>query len=174
MGGTTPLPGPEGEPRTFTVRVFPETLVLKLPLGRECVSIEVMSRPARITLRRNESVTFPIAQIQVTGIGAMQETPRPKFPWPEVAYQFAVNEIIAPGGFHFPVGYWVDGSKHRVELPQTSRGIRNVEFLSDDEEFVLALPAQTQVLTWDPSEAGRTTPLNAHIIWRIRPDGTRG
>jgi hypothetical protein len=87
---------------------------------------------------------------------------------------FAVDGVDVPRGWEYPVGYWIEGGMHHVEIPVLSRGIRNLAFLGDDDELIIVLPASKSEFAWGLSEKGPTATLQARIWWRSRPDGTRG
>ncbi len=169
----TPLPPPEGQPRRFVLCGPPATGVLRSPSGHPCASIEISQLDCQVLARRNEEVTLPFARIQLKADEPMSEDfPRPLLPWPTLRVPLTVDGASVPRGWEQAVGYWVKGGMHHVDIPRTSRGIRNLAFLGDDDELILVVSGTE--LTWASSQDGPTATLQANISWRVRLDGTRG
>ena len=58
--------------------------------------------------------------------------PRPLYPWPALNPQLAVDgAVVPPEKSRYEVGYWIEDGKYHVEIPKTSREIRNSAFLGD-------------------------------------------
>jgi hypothetical protein len=174
-GGATPMPPPDGEPRIFALSGSSGALSLRSPSGKHCVSIEIAQLDCRIRTRRNEAeaVTVPFVRVQLRGVHLMcADFPRPLYPWPTLNPEFFVDGAAVPRGCQHTIGYWVERGMHHIEIPKTSRDVRNVAFLGDDEELIIVVSEGT--FAWGRSEDGPTATLEANIWWRTRPDGTRG
>jgi len=93
-------------------------------------------------------------------------------PWPQITPRLAVDAAPVPRGWEYSVGHWIERGVHRVNILQTSRSIRKISFLGDDDELVIVV-SEGQ-FSWALSENGLTATLEANIQWRTRPDVTRG
>jgi len=174
-GGGTPMPPPDGDPRSFTLSGSSATGLLRSASGQHCASIEVAQLNCPIRARRNqaEAVTVPFVRVQLRGVHpACADFPRPLYPWPTLSPELAVDGAAVPRGCQHTIGYWVERGMHHVEIPKSSRDVRNVAFLGEDEELIIVVSEGT--FTWGPSQDGPTATLEANIWWRTRPDGTRG
>jgi hypothetical protein len=170
-----PVPPPEGDSRKFTLSGSSATGPLLSASGQHCASVEIAQLECVIIARRNEEVTVPFARVKFSGTHPMcADFPRPLLPWPSLTPSLAVDGVSVPQGCQYTVGYWVEHGVHQVVLPQTSRGIRNLAFLGDDDELVIVVPPSNIEFAWEPSRDGPTATLQANIWWRTRLDGTRG
>lgn len=175
MGGTVPIPGPEGEPRNFLISGSSIVGLLTSPSGQHCASIEIRPFSATITARRNETVTVPFAEIRLTGIHPIGEDfAKPLLPWATLESSFSIDGAAVPRGWEYTVCYWIEDGAHHVEIPWSSRGIRKIAFLGDDDELVVVAPVQSRALSWESIEDGPTAVLEATVWWRARLDGTHG
>jgi hypothetical protein len=173
-GDAVPVPPPEGEPRKFTLSGASVTGILRSPSGQHCASVEITQLESVITARRNEEVTIPFAQVHLSATRpTCPDFPRPLLPWPTVSPALAIDGAAVPRGWQHTIGYWTQGGVHHVEIPRTSRGIRGLAFLGDDDELVIATVSENK-FAWGTSEAGPNATLQARVIWRTRLDGTRG
>lgn len=172
-GGATTLPPPEGEPRTFKLTGSSITSPLLSPSGHQCASIDISQLNCEITARRNEEVTVDFARVQLTDIQNSADFPKPLFPWPQIITEFNVDGVPVPRGCEYEVGYWVANGNLHVEIPITSRGIRNLAFLGDEDELVIVVGHVERRFAWS-LESGSQSTLQARINWRTRLDGTRG
>jgi len=173
LGDAIPMPPPEGDPRKFVLSGVSAAGVLCSPSGQPCASVEITQLDCVVLARRNEEVTLPFARIQVKGAAPMcEDFPRPLLPWPKLSVAFGVDGAPVPRGWEHTVCYWIERGMHRVEIPRTSRGIRSLAFLGDDDELVIVVCGTE--LTWGSLQDGPTMTLRADILWRMRLDGTRG
>jgi hypothetical protein len=172
LGGGEPLPPPEGDPRTFTLSTSIATGVLKSPSDQKCAIIEISQKEAAISIRKNAQVTVPFANVELSGISTCADFPLPLFPWPTVNPALLIDGVTVPHGWQYSVGYAIQQGIHKVSMPRTSRGIRNLAFLADDDELIIAV--HDLELTLEPSKDKVCATANADISWRARPDGTRG
>jgi hypothetical protein len=128
-----------------------------------------------IVARRNESVTVPFAQVRLSQISsACTDSPKPLIPWPTLSSALTVDGAAVPRGWEYAVVYWAENGMHRVQIPQSSRSIRNLAFLGPDDEIVISVPIAGITLAWKSPQDEPTATLQAHIQWRTRPEGTRG
>jgi hypothetical protein len=172
-GGGAPVPGPVGEPKNFLISVSSVVGQLRSPSGQHCASIEFGPVSSTITARCNESATVPFAEIRLSEIQPISENfAKPMFPWPSLRSSLSVDGAAVPNDWEYTVCYWIEDGAHHVEIPQTSRGIRKVGFLGDDDELVIVV--QGCVITWDSIEDRPTAVLEADVWWRARLDGTHG
>src|SRR5262249_9482009 len=127
-----------------------------------------------ILARRNEIVTVPFAEVRLRGEGLIcADFPRPLRPWPQISSPLAIDQVRIPRGWEYSVGYWVDGRSHHATILQSSRAVRSLAFLGEDDELVIAAPVSGRDFNWGTPD-GPTATLEASISWRTRPDGTRG
>ena len=174
-GDGVPLPPPEGDPRRFMLSGSLITELLRLASGQHCASIEIAQLDCSIVARRNESVILPFARVNLSGTDSMcADFPRPLLPWPSLSPAFSVDGAAVPGGWEYTVGYWIERGVHRVEIPPSSRAIRNLAFLGDDDELVIVAPIVESKFAWASFHLGPTATLQAKILWRVRLDGTQG
>jgi hypothetical protein len=172
-GGATPLPQSEGEPRTFKLTGSSITSPLLSPYGQQCASIEISQLNCEVTARRNEEVTVDFARVQLNDIQSCADFPKPLFPWPHIITELNVDGVRVPRGCEYEVGYWVENGNLHVEIPITSRGIRKLAFLGDEDELVIVVGLVERRFAWS-LESGSQSTLQARINWRTRLDGTRG
>ncbi len=173
-GDGVPVPPPEGDPRSFRLSGSSVTGMLRSPSAQHCASIEIVQLECVITARRNEEVIIPFAQVQLSGTHAIcSDCPRPLFPWPTISPALAIDGAALPRGWEHSVGYWTERGVHHVEIPRSSRSIRGLAFLGDDDELGIATVSESQ-FAWGASEDGPTAMLQARVLWRTRLDGTRG
>ena len=172
-GDMVSVPPPEGEPRTFKLTGSSITAQLRSPSGKDCASIEITQLECEITAQRNEQVIVPFARVHCSGIQNCADFPRPLFPWPQISPKLAVDGAEIDRGWEYSIVHWVEGDILHVEIPRTSRGIRNVAFLGADDELVIAVGLPEIPVAWSLA-SGPTATLQANIWWRTRLDGTRG
>ena len=137
-----------------------------------CGSIEITQLDCAIHARCNETVTVQFATVQVrTTQEACADLPEPLLPWPYLCPELVIDGRPIPRGWEYAVGHWIKGGLHHVEIPKSSRGVRSVAFLGEDEEMVIVTSeGKFEVRSSD----GLTATLQADISWRKRLDGTRG
>jgi hypothetical protein len=154
-GGGVPLPPPEGDPKRFTLSGSSIDGLLRSPSGQHCATIRITQLDCDIAIRRNEAVRVPFARVEIRDVHALcADFPRPKFPWPILSPALAIDSIDVPRGWEHSVGYWVKDGLHHVEVPRTSRAIRNLGFLGDDDELVVA-PISGAEFVWGQRRVGR-------------------
>lgn len=174
-GDVRPLPTPEGNPRKFTLSGSSMTRPLMSPSGQHCASIEIAQLDCAIFARCNEEVTLPFARVHLHSNHAMcADFPKPLLPWSQLSSALGVDGAAVPRGWEYTVGYWIEGGMHHVEIPASSRGVRNLAFLGDDDELVIVVPASRSEFAWRRSQDAPTATLQARICWRSRLDGARG
>jgi hypothetical protein len=174
MGAGTPLPPPEGEPKHFKFSGSSATVALRSPSRKHFANVQIAQFDCVINARLNETVTVPFASVQVNPAQAAGEDfPKPKIPWPSISPAFAIDGFAVERGWEYAVCHWTEDGVHHLEVPRSSRGIRRLAFLKDDDELVIALVSGAQ-FTWRTSEDFLTATLEASVSWRTRPDGTRG
>src|SRR5207248_1518440 len=100
--------------------------------------------------------------------------PRLLLPWPKLSPALAIDGAAVPRGWEHTVSYWIEGGIHRVNMPKSSRAIRSLAFLGDDDELVIAVPISGSEFAWGSSQDELTATLHANILWRTRLDSTRG
>jgi hypothetical protein len=170
-GDTIPVPPPQGEARTFNLSGSSATGLLQSTCG-VCGSIEITQLDCSIKARCNETVTVQFATVQVRITQeARADRPEPLLPWPYLCPELAIDGHPIPRGWEYAVGHWIKGGLHHVEIPKSSRGVRSVAFLGEDEELVLVTSEGKFELRFSD---GLTATLQADISWRKRLDGTRG
>ena len=167
------MPPPEGEPRTFKLTGSSRTALLRSPSGKDCASIEITQLDCQIRAKRNEQVTVPFARVQLSRVQSPADFSRPLLPWPQISPKLAVDGAPIDRGWEYSIVHWVEGGILHVEIPRTSRGIRNVAFLGTDDELVITVGSPELPVAWS-LESGPTATLQASIWWRTRLDGTRG
>ena len=173
--GTGAVLFPEGDPRKFNFSGSSVTKLLRCSCGLSFISIEIAQLECSVLLRRNESVTVPFANIRVhTAHPICKGCKQPKYPWPIVGTILSIDSVPVPRGWEYSVGCWTDRGSRIVQVPQSSRGVRNLAFLGDDDEFVIAAPSPGIEFMGDPPHEGLSISVRANISWRTRPDGTRG
>jgi hypothetical protein len=172
-GDLVPVPPPEGKPWTFKLTGSSTTTQLRSPSGKRCASIEITQLNCEITVKRNEQVTVPFARIHLSGIQSCPDFSKPLFPWPQITPNLTVDGTPIDRGWEYAIVHWVEGGILHVEIPQASRGVRNLAFLGDDDELVIAVGISELPVAWS-LESGPTATLPANIWWRTRLDGTRG
>ena len=175
QGDLTQVPPPFGQPRRFALSVssVSGTLPRTAHDGRGLVTISPLE--CVVEARCNEEVTVPFAAVRSTGFGRSTGSyPKPLLPWPELIANLTVNGQAVALGWKCTVGYWVEGNKHHLVLPQSSRSIRSVAFLGADDEIVLVAPATTMEFAWDENQEPPSAIINAQIWWRTRLDRTLG
>jgi hypothetical protein len=122
---------------------------------------------------RKATVTF--AEIRLAGNQPIcDDFPRALPPWPTLNAAFSIDGSAVPRGWEYTVAYWIENGAHHLEIPRSSRGIRNLAFLGEDDELVVVVPVPAAEFVWASSQSGPTATLQANILWRTRPDGTRG
>jgi hypothetical protein len=176
MGRGVPLPPPEGDPRTFKLCGASVRGLLRSTSGHHCASIEIDQLDCIVVARRNEAVTVPFAEVRLSDVHPKcMDFPRPLFPWPTLSSALTLDGATVLRGWEYSVGYWSEAGMHRVEIPQSSRSIRSLAFLGEDDEIVIAVPISGITFAWESShDAPAATTLQANVQWRTRPDGTRG
>lgn len=167
-----PAPPPEGEPRSFTLAGTTVTGHLLSASGQRCASLRVKQLDCQITARRNETVAGPFARVQFsfTRRPMCADFPKPLLPWPAVAPTLTIDGAVVPNGWSYRICYWVEEGVHHVRIPPSSRAIRNVAFLGDDDELVITVPISEHEVTWLSAENGPIATLEARISWRTRPE----
>jgi hypothetical protein len=171
-GDLIPVPPPQGKPRTFTLSGSSVSGLLRSASGHVCGSIEITQLDCVITARCNETVTVPFARIQLTTThAACADFQEPLLPWPYLCPTFAIDDRPIPRGWEYAIGHWIERGVHHIEIPRSSRGVRSVAFLGDDDELVIVISGGKFELG---SSDGLAATLQADISWRKRLDGTRG
>jgi hypothetical protein len=171
-GGATPLPPPEGEPRTFKLSGGSVESALRSPVGTHFASLKMSVLTGGITARRNEEATGPFAAVELRRVSTCEDFARPLLPWPQAKAPLFVDDAEVPRGWEQTFGYWVAEGIERVSIPRGSRGVRNLAFLADNEELIIVVNENELVLKPDEERAVAT--LTAAVQWRTRMDGTRG
>jgi hypothetical protein len=171
-GDGMPVPPPQGEPRAFTLSGSSVTGPLRSASGDVCGSIEITQLDCIIRAKCNETVTVPFARVQLISVhAACADFPEPLLPWPYLCPALAINGDPIPRGWEYAVGNWIEGGVHHIEIPKSSRGVRSVAFLGDDDEMVIVISGGRFELR---SANGLAATIHADISWRNRLDGTRG
>jgi hypothetical protein len=174
-GDGTPLPPPTGEPRRFTLSGSSVTGLLRSPAGDQCGSIDISQCECVLEMRCNEEVMVPFATVALSGVGPIGRAfPKPLLPWPLLGPALMIDDTAVPRGWEYSVGYWLEEEAHRVIIPQSSRGIRNLAFLGPSEEMVIVAPSTTMEFAWGECEHAPSATVHARVSWRSRLDGTRG
>jgi hypothetical protein len=171
-GGATPLPPPEGELRTFTFTRGSIVGALRSPAGTYCASLKMTVLECSITARRNEEATAPFAEVELTRITTCEDFAQALLPWPQAKPPLFVDGAEVPRGWEQTFGHWVEEGIQRVSIPRTSRGIRNLAFLGDDDEMIIVVNETELTLKSNQERVSAT--LTALVQWRTRMDGTRG
>jgi hypothetical protein len=172
-GDGVPVPPPQGEPRTFTLSGASVTGLLYSPFGQHCGSIEITQLDCVIHARCNETVTVPFARVKLRGTqSACADFPEPLLPWPYLCPALAIDGHPVPRGWEYAIGNWRERGVHHVEIPKSSRGVRSIAFLGDDDEMVIVISRGKFELGSSPD--GLTATLHADVSWRKRLDGTPG
>jgi hypothetical protein len=174
MGRGVPMPPPDGEPREFIIDGSSATLPLCAPSGQQCASIDIAQLNCRIITRRNADVTVPIARVHLRSTAKSTDFQKPRWPWPFLAPELRIDDAVVPRGWEYSIGYWVEAGVHRVVIQQSSRSVRKLAFLGDDDELVIVAPSSQAEFSWPLDGEGSVGVLEGRISWRIRPDGTRG
>jgi hypothetical protein len=171
-GDSILVPPPHGEARTFKLSGASITGSLRSASGHVCGSIEISQLHCLIHARCNETVTVPFAGVKLRLTqAACADFPEPLLPWPYLCPELAIDGHSIPRGWEYAVGHWIKGGVHHIEIPKSSRGVRSVAFLGDDEEMVIVTSKGKLELRFSD---GVTATLQADISWRKRLDGTRG
>lgn len=171
-GGATLLPPPQGAPRTFTLSGGSIAGPLRSPAGTHCASLKMTMLEGGITARRNQEATGPFAEIELTRVSMCDNFAQPLLPWPQAKLSLFLDGVEVPRGWEQTFGHWVEEGIQRVSILRTSRGIRNLAFLADDEELIIVVNENELVLK--PNEERADATLTAAVQWRTRMDGTRG
>jgi hypothetical protein len=117
----------------------------------------------------------PLARVSLTGIYPITAPfPKPLYPWPQLKAPLWIEETEIPRGWEYSVGYWIDGTTHHAVFLPSSRGVRNLPFLSPDEEMVIVAPSTALDLTLRDGEKGPSAVVHGRVAWRLRLDSTRG
>jgi hypothetical protein len=90
-------------------------------------------------------------------------------PWPFIRLSFSIDGAPVPNGWECGLGYWIEHGAHQVEIPKSSRGIRKVAFLGDDDELLFVTPIDGLRFSWESIQDGPTAVLEAAVIWRASP-----
>jgi hypothetical protein len=138
-------------------------------------SIEICQMASPLEMRCNEEVSAPLAGVALSGISPSGEDfAKPLFPWPHTKPALTVDGAQVARGWEYSIAYWVEGGKHNVIIPQSSRSGRNLAFLEPDEELVMVAPLSALEFAWRDGEQAPMRTVEARVSWRKRPDGTRG
>jgi hypothetical protein len=174
-GDGTPLPAPTGEPRSFTLFGSSAAAAMLTPTGDHGASIEITQLDCVLEMRCNEEATVPFAKVVfISGNRTNKDFPKPLLPWSQLTPTLMIDGAAVPRGWEYSVAYWIEGSTHRVTIPQSSRSIRNLAFLGADDEIVIVAPSTTIEFTWRQPNEAPSAILQARIWWRSRLDGTHG
>jgi hypothetical protein len=174
-GDATPVPPPSGEARRFKLSGSGVVASLRSPAGDECATIEIAQLDCLIEARCNEQFEGPFAKIVLRGVRPIgRDFPKPLLPWPGVHPPLMLDGVEISRGWEYSVGYWIAEGAHYVDIPQSSRSIRNVAFLGPEDELVIVAPSKTLKFVWAENEEGPTATMHAKVWWRSRLDGTRG
>jgi hypothetical protein len=175
-GGGTPVPPPEGLPRQIAFVGSRVTAKLTSPSGEQCAIVDIDPLECTAVARRNERVRVPFARIKLTGLREGADFTKPLYPWPQLIIPTSLDGVPIPRGWEVSLGYWIEAGNHRVEIPNSSRGIRKIAFLGDDDEFVVVCPVAPAIFSWSTSGGQQETSatLEADLWWRVRLDGTSG
>lgn len=120
-------------------------------------------------------MTVLFANVQLSGVRpACADFPKPLLPWSELVTTLSIDRPLAPNGWKYSIAYWIEDGVHHVEIPSSSRAIRNTAFLGDDDELVIVAPISRLELAWSDEENGATAAFEARISWRKRMDRTMG
>jgi len=173
--GGTPMPLPIGDYRSFRFKSSAGSVPLCCNTGERSAFVDLVPMNAEAQLRLNEEVSFPLAQVILSGIHPIAAPfPKPLYPWPQLKAPLWIDEIEVPRGWEYSVGYWIDGTRHHAVFLPSSRGIRNLPFLSPEEEMVFVAPSTLLDLTLRDGEKGPSVIVHGRVSWRLRLDGTRG
>ena len=128
-GGATPLPPPQGEPRTFKLSGGSIAGPLRSPAGTHCASLKMTVLKGSITAKRNEEAIGSFAEIELTRVSTCDDFAQPLLPWPQAKPSLFLDGVEVPRGWEQTFGHWVVEGIQRVSIPCTSRGISKPRFL---------------------------------------------
>jgi hypothetical protein len=165
------IAAPKVEPKNFSISGLPVRGLLRSPSGKHCASIEIIPLSSIVTAKGNKPATIPFAEIRLTWMQPIGENfVKPLLPWPRFTSSFSIDGAAVPRGWGYTVCYWIENGIHHVEIPRSSRSVRNVAFLGEHDELVIVVPAQERLFCWEPSQDGPTAVLDATVIWRETHD----
>ena len=165
VGRGTPLPAPTGEPRSFTISGGSTSVQLNTPTGTHCASGTIEQLTSRIGARLNETVCIPFANIRFRSApGLCPDFPLPTGFYPHFFAPFLLNDVSVPRWWQFSIGHWIERGEHHLLIPQVSGAIRNIAFLENKEELMVA----TKEANWTwPKDGGTVSAiLYADVSWR--------
>jgi hypothetical protein len=168
----TPSPPPDGEPRCFSLSGSSATSVLMSSTGHPCASIRIAQIESQVTIRRNETATVPFATVRISGFrpGPFPDCPRPLWPWPSLILSFTIDGVRVPRGCEYHFGNWIESGEHHLIISPSSRSIRKLPMLQDNEEFTLLAPISECLFTWSNQDSDLTATLEANFSWRMCPE----
>ena len=162
---------PEGELRSFMVSGSSVTGHLRSASGQRYAALALEQLEGKISARRNETVTGAFARVQFRATHPMcADFPKPLMPWPTISPTLTIDGVVVPDGWTYHICYWVEDGMHHVRISPSSRAIRNVAFLGDDDELVIMAPISEHEFIWSSTENEPIATLEARISWRTRPE----
>ena len=174
-GDLSPDPPSVGPARDVTLSGSSIVWSLRTPNGRTGALLRITQLGCAYRAQRNEVITIPFARVGFDDVGAAStDFGDRKWPWPTLTLALSVDGVAVPEGITYTVGYWQEDARLHVSLPKSSRAIRKVAFLNEDEELVLVSPAKTMDFAWTRPGPTPTGTIEATLWWRLRLDGTRG
>lgn len=176
--GQLPRPAlfPEGEPRRFIVSYTSADTFLRSPAGLHFGTMRVSFCNSAFVVRRNESAIVPmevslkIANPIVASFSKWERHPHPRIEFPSIKID-GIN-VASRAGQH-DANYSFSSQVLTLHFPQSSRSIRNVGFLADDEDLLLWCKGLNDV-HMSHNEGTKIFPMEAVLWWRKRIDGTTG
>jgi hypothetical protein len=166
---------PIGEPRPFSVSLSSASVTLLSPERDSSVQITIAPGSSSVPVRLNEEVTSILTRIEVKALTrpGISSAP-PRFPWPHLQLDLIVDGVPAPYGCQLSMGYHIENGVHKLILPLTSRGIRNIACVGPDEELIIVIPTSTIEFKLNSAEQSDNAPIDLRLGWRKRLDATYG
>ena len=165
-GDGKPMPPPEGEPRTFIISGTAVSGILRSSAGGELASIVITPLECVITARCNEEAIGPFATIEITPISPVGADFAALFPYPVLNPFITIDGTHTQRPWELPISLYVQNGVCHLTCPLTSRALRNIAFLSEDEELAIVVPTNDINLNWADTGLPMKETLTARVWWR--------